>query len=293
MTASPEEYSAVDGELEPTFPELLDSILQCVKFPRKEVAESSSAVVGLIITAVKDMEEAKKGGRDRDRGAGPVLPTSEAMSQSLLSKLESKFLLKDGIDSVASCLCAVSKHCPQFLPRQLFLRVMSAFRRLKPRGRYEFLLAVYRSSEMFPANSAESTGSTASAVSSGPVGVMGYLKPFVSSLLADLSTAVVRLEDTFPGSSESSDTGRMRLPMVQLLCVKLLTRHAGTLDLELLEQLVQGPKSSQSSDEAGGSADVGHGLSMVLNEKAVLKVTDNTLSICSYNIALQTALQQS
>jgi hypothetical protein len=290
LTASPDESSAADGELEPSFAELLDGILQCVKFPRKEVAECSSAVIGLLISAVKAMEESKKGGRDRDRGGVSALPTSEAMSQSLLSKLESKFLLKDGMDSVASCLCAVSKHCPQFLPRQLFLRVMSAFRRLKPRGRYEFLLAVYRSSDMFPADSAVSAASTVSSVSSGPVGVMGYLKPFVSSLLADLSTAVIRLEDTFP---EGADTGRIRLPMVQLLCVKLLARHAATLDLELLEQLVQGPQSSQSGDEAGGSAEAGHGLSMVLNEKAVLKVSVNNSAPNCSNLTNQRALQRS
>ena len=231
-------------------------------------------MVGLIITSIRYMEASKKGGRDSDRGGGAVSPGSEELSQSFLSKVESKFLLKDGMDSVASCLCAVSMHCPQFLPRQLFLRVMSAFRRLKPRGRFEFLLAVYRSSEIFPADAAAS-------VSSGPVGVMGYLRPFLFSLLADLSTVVIRLEEVFPESAERPVSGRMRLPMVQLLCVKLLTRHAATLDLELLEQLVQSPSSPQGGDEmgigaeagAGGGSEGGHGLSMVLNEKAVLKVT--------------------
>jgi hypothetical protein len=81
--------------------------------------------------------------------------------------------------------------------------------------------------------------------------------------------------------------------MVQLLCVKLLARHAATLDLELLEQLVQGPQSSQSGDEAGGSVEAGHGLSMVLNEKAVLKVSVNNSAQSCSNLTNQRALQRS
>ena len=164
---------------------------------------------------------------------------------------------------------------------------MSAFRKLKPRSRYEFLQATYVSTEIFPTST--STSSTSS--SSGDGSVINYLKPFISTLLTDLSTVVIRYnnnpvtesknknkneidknesEEKNNNNENKSVLPRIRLPMVQLLTVKLLVRYSSTLDLELLEQLVQDLSGEDTGK--GNSGDTGHGLAMVLDEKSVLQV---------------------
>ena len=174
-----------------------------MKFPRKEVAESSSYILGMIMASAKERKD----------GGGPVCAT---LPQSLLQKIESKFVLKDGIDSISSCLCSISKNYSEFLKRPLFLRMMSGFRRLKARGRYEFLQAVYNSTDIFPVESP---------ANSGNMGVIDHLRPFISSLLADLSTVVLRYGDgDINTKSDTSSLPRIRLPMIQLLTIKILTR---------------------------------------------------------------------
>ena len=208
------------------------------------------------------MASAKK---KRD-GGGPVCAT---LPQSILQKIESKFVIKDGIDGISSCLCSISKNYPEFLKRPLFLRMMSSFRRLKARGRYEFLQAVYNSTDIFPVNSP---------ANSGNMGVVDHLRPFLAGLLADLSTVVLRYDDGDSNSkSDPSPPPRIRLPMIQLLTIKILTRHAKSLDVELLEMLVQG-FTPQNGDDFNVSPEGGHGLALVLSEKAVLKVCVYCLS---------------
>ena len=269
----------LNSEEEPSLENILNAVLQCVKFPRKEIAEKSSCVLGLILRQIRIREN------DNKRSKLPLYCLG--LSDILSSKLESKFVQKDGIDSIASCVCAISLPYPQFLKRSLFLKIMSAFRKLKPRSRYEFLQATYVSTEIFPTST--STSSTSS--SSGDGSVINYLKPFISTLLTDLSTVVIRYnnnpvtesknknkneidknesEEKNNNNENKSVLPRIRLPMVQLLTVKLLVRYSSTLDLELLEQLVQDLSGEDTGK--GNSGDTGHGLAMVLDEKSVLQV---------------------
>ena len=314
----------------PTLGILLEALLECVKFGRKEVYELGSAMCGQIIREINIMEEKHKNegkeADERNRGSGRrennlkenrngfgdnyhqpnlstcLTPTLSTFSQSLLTKIESKFNQKDGIDAIASCLCAVSRPCPEFLKKPMFLRIMSTFRRLKSRGRYEFLLAVYNSTGIFPneegsvgvegggvggsnsnsdSNSNSVSGASGSGSNSGyssqrTMGVIDHLNPFLPALLADLSTVVIRLDNKFnsPFSSYSSRTTdttipKTRLPMVQLLTVKLLTRYADTLDINIIDKLVH-IQSGNEMEESGASE--GFGLELVLNSKAVLEV---------------------
>ena len=266
----------LNSEEEPSLENILNAVLQCVKFPRKEIAEKSSCVLGLILRQIRIRENDKK------RSKLPLYCLG--LSDVLSNKLESKFVQKDGIDSIASCVCAISIPYPQFLKRSLFLKIMSAFRKLKPRSRYEFLQAAYVSTEIFPTSTSTSTSTSSTSLSSGDGSVINYLKPFISTLLTDLSTVVIRYnnnpvtenknenesEEKKNNNENKSVLPRIRLPMVQLLTVKLLVRYSSTLDLELLEQLVQDLSGEDSGK--GNTGDVGHGLAMVLDEKSVLQV---------------------
>jgi hypothetical protein len=288
------EYVITDPELnseheeEPSLENVLNAVLLCVKFPRKEIAEKSSCVLGLMLRQIR--------AREKDQNK-PKLPSyCLQLSEVLSSKLESKFIQKDGIDSIASCVCAISSPYPQFLKRSLFLKIMSAFRKLKPRSRYEFLQATYVSTDIFPTSTSTSTSSASlsSYEKSGDGSIINHLKPFLSSLLTDLSTVVIRYdnnpmienknnnnnnnENEHENGNENKNESRallprIRLPMVQLLTVKLLVRYASTLDLELLEELVQGLSAEDTGDIGKGyTGDTGHGLAMVLDEKSVLQV---------------------
>jgi hypothetical protein len=284
------EYVITDPELiseqeEPSLENILNAVLLCVKFPRKEIAEKSSCVLGLILRQIRVREKEK----NKTKLPSYCLGLSEVLS----SKLESKFIQKDGIDSIASCVCAISSPYPQFLKRSLFLKIMSAFRKLKPRSRYEFLQATYVSTDIFPTSTStlSSSASLSSYDKSGDGSIINYLKPFLSSLLTDLSTVVIRynsnpiIENKNNNNNNKNENEnvnenenrallpRIRLPMVQLLTVKLLVRYASTLDLELLEELVQGLSAEDTGDTGNGhTGDTGHGLAMVLDEKSVLQV---------------------
>ena len=301
------DYVITDSKLnseqeEPSLENVLNAVLQCVKFPRKEIAEKSSCVLGLILRQIRVRE------KDKNK---PKLPSyCLQLSEVLSSKLESKFIQKDGIDSIASCVCAISSPYPQFLKRSLFLKIMSAFRKLKPRSRYEFLQATYVSTDIFPTSSSTSTSTSTSTSStslssyekSGDGSIINYLKPFFSSLLTDLSTVVIRYNNKpiieNKNNNNNNENGnenqnvnendnenenkallpRIRLPMVQLLTVKLLVRYASALDLELLEELVQGLSAEDTGDTGKGyTGDTGHGLAMVLDEKSVLQVRYHTV----------------
>ena len=285
---------ALDPELnsegEPSLENILNTVLQCVKFPRKEIAEKSSCVLGLILRQIEIRENDKK------RSKLPLYCLG--LSDVLSNKLESKFVQKDGIDSIASCVCAISLPYPQFLKRSLFLKIMSAFRKLKPRSRYEFLQATYVSTEIFTT----STSTSSASLSSGDGSVINYLKPFISTLLTDLSTVVIRYNSNSITENKNENKNdnevdekennnefksvlpRIRLPMVQLLTVKLLVRYSSTLDLELLEQLVQ--DLSREDTGKGNTRDTGHGLAMVLDEKSVLQVRCLRHKLVFYGISV-------
>ena len=320
-----------------------------MKFGRKEVYESACKLCGQLISNVRQIRIDNDNNNNNDNndnndndnyynGYTSLSPYCHNFSNLLLSKIESKINLKDGIDNIATCICSISKYCPEFLERSLFLRIMTTFRRLKPRGRYEFLQAVYNSSGHFFSSSSSSSPSATYTFGdnnninnansnnydnnynnynnynnndrgtenwendgdindekehervnerkqergrdgrSGGMSVIDHLRPFISSLLADLSTVVIRYEDSsldssIPDSDPGSLLPRRRLPMVQLLTVKLLIRYAETLDITLIDQLVRSDTQGNDSGDLGSdSITDGFGLSLVLNEKAVLTV---------------------
>ena len=323
-----------------------------MKFGRKEVYESACKLCGQLISNVRQIRidndnnngynnnnnnnndnnnSNNNNNNNNNNDYTSLSPYCHNFSNLLLSKIESKFNLKDGIDNIATCICSISKYCPEFLERSLFLRIMTTFRRLKPRGRYEFLQAVYNSSGHFFSSSSSSPSATYTFGDnnninnansnnddnnynnnnrgtenwendgdindekehervnerkqergrdgrSGGMSVIDHLRPFISSLLADLSTVVIRYEDSsldssIPDSDPGSLLPRRRLPMVQLLTVKLLIRYAETLDITLIDQLVRSDTQGNDSGDLGSdSITDGFGLSLVLNEKAVLTV---------------------
>ena len=300
---------------EPSLKILLDAVLECVKFGRKEVYELASKLCGQIISKMKQIEN-----NENNTNPTSISFFSKNFSRLLLSKIESKFLHKDGVDSIATSVCAISKSYPEFFERSLFLRLMTTFRRLKPRGRFEFLQAIYNSTDILSSSSStallksndnnnndnnnhnnnnrndrmteswekncetddceenENGSERGRDGISGGMSVIDHLHPFLSSLLADLSTVVIRYNDSIIDSrveDPGSSSPRMRLPMVQLLTVKLLLRYADTLDITLIDQLVRTGIQEDVSSSLHQSTDLGSnafGLSLVLNRKAVPKV---------------------
>ena len=315
---------------EPSLKNLLEAVLECVKFGRKEVYELASKLCGQIISKIKQIEK-----NEINKNISSIPFFCKTFPRLLLSKIESKFLQKDGIDGIATSLCAISKSCPEFFERSSFLRLMTTFRRLKPRGRFEFLLAIYNSTDILSSSSSSSSSSTLLKSNnnsnrndriteswenngeiddsedggngsergrdekSGGMSVIDHLRPFLSSLLADLSTVVIRYEDSFVDSrveDPGSQSPRIRLPMVQLLTVKLLLRYADTLDITLIDQLVRTGIQEDGSSSLHQSTDHGSnsfGLSLVLHEKAVLKVEFdiyNIRQICIISILIVTII---
>ena len=84
--------------------------------------------------------------------------------------------------------------------------------------------------------------------------------------------------------------------MVQLLTVKLLLRYADTLDITLIDQLVRTGIQEDGSSSLHQSTDHGSnsfGLSLVLHDKAVLKVDFDIYSIrqiCIISILIVTII---
>jgi hypothetical protein len=123
---------------------ILNAVLDCVKFQRKEVSELGSTVSGLILKAIRD--DADK------RSRGVRIPANLELAscctdfeQLLQQRLEAKTLVKGGPDSVATSLCAISCSAPEFMQRATMMKMMYVFRRLSARSKFEFLLALDRS----------------------------------------------------------------------------------------------------------------------------------------------------
>jgi hypothetical protein len=130
---------------------LLGAVLDCIKFPRKEVNEAASHVSGLVMqriaqsTAIAEASACASLSAPGSLQLPMVADCCADFSAQLQGKLEAKMMVKGGADSLASCLCAISRHAPEFMQRGTMMKIMYVFRRLTPRGKYEFLQALDRS----------------------------------------------------------------------------------------------------------------------------------------------------
>ena len=142
--------------------DLLSTILDCVGYPRKEVNFAACSVAGMILqlitTKCKTNSTATHGNQLMEDGK-EIENILRYFHEKLLSKIESRFPLKDGVDIVAASVCAVAREYAYFLKWPMFLKMISFFRQLKPRGRYEFLQAVVDTENLAPEDVGNSTNS--------------------------------------------------------------------------------------------------------------------------------------
>jgi hypothetical protein len=118
---------------------LFKAVLACVEFNRKEIYESACVVVGMLLTRISEKQK---------EGKGTLPPCCEELRENVRRKFDKKYFQKNGVDSIAACLCKLSSTCPDFFRRDLFMKMIINFKMLKARGRYEFLQAVVNSKEL-------------------------------------------------------------------------------------------------------------------------------------------------
>lgn len=134
-----------------------DALFDSVKYPRKEVYVLASRGIGAYLSSL------------RASGTAAAQSKGASITETLESILLSKMSKKDGFDQTASCLCAVSKSYVHFLPREVFLRMMSGFMAMKSRGRLELLACLLKSE-----------------VALDGISFVGYLSAHLMGLLRDL-----------------------------------------------------------------------------------------------------------
>ena len=100
--------------VEPSLKILFEAILECVKFGRKEVYESACKLCGQLISNVRQIRIDNDNNNNNNNNNNndnyyndytSLSPYCHKFSNLLLSKIEGKFNLKDGIDNIATCIC--------------------------------------------------------------------------------------------------------------------------------------------------------------------------------------------
>lgn len=178
--------------------EICEKIADGIKYPRKEVAEKSSSVTGQLLEFFTHINDKR---------------LASTMQSSAVSRLQIVFTTKSGGNLVAACLCALAQHFPQFLTRELFLKVLTVFDTLSSRGKAETLEALQLSTCDFES-----------------ISVVAFLKPYVLGLLADHTPLTSR---TIAGSERG-------LPMVPLCTLRLMKRYAqACIDSGIIEQIMR------------------------------------------------------
>ena len=184
---------------------ILVAVVDGIKFPRKEVMESSCELAGVILSAIAEAQNQNR--------VAALVAECEKFQEKVQAAIEQRLPQKAGLDAVATCLRAVTSRYPAFLSRDLLMRTVYQLPRMSARSKYDYLEMLCRSA------------SVASFVDVSLVNDL--LAPHLLPCLADLSTVVF-------------GRGRyaQRLPMIQVNTLLLLRKHVAELSVELVESLL-------------------------------------------------------
>lgn len=219
--------------------EILQQVCNGCKFPRKEVSENCASVGGAILQAMGS------------HTLSSLIPEFRDFAGNLERKLVSLLGLKNGYDTVAICIRAICKHYPAFLTRELLLKMIGGFGKLKSRTKVDFLDVL-----------CVSTRPTEKNVFEG-ISVIQSMMPYIPALLGDVSTVA------FGHGSKLQN-----IPMLQLLTLRLIKVHCkDSIRLNLLPLLVLGPRSfDENIDQATANRGGSIGLEKALSEDSLLVV---------------------
>ena len=199
-------------------------MLECLKFPRKEVFDKAATVCGLILASIQKLKT-------------NLVDITQNFSVTLESILMSKLLKDDGESAVASCLKSITRYHPDFLSREMLLRLFSMLSRIPSKAKMdalEVLLRIPKGSDHYE-----------------NIAIIEYLKPHLLSFLADLTSVTL---------GRAAGEKSSRLPMVQINTILLLSNYDKVLDLDTIS-LILGGSSSE-------------GINLVINGKTVLRARE-------------------
>ena len=182
---------------------LVNALIGCVKFPRKEVIESSCMICGLLLQKRLSFEMSY-------RVPSAIKQLMGSFMAQLVQCVEHQMIQKFGADLMVSSIRSITITFPQFFSRDLIMKTLHCFPQLKFRQRYHYLDAIRRVS-----------------LQGEDVRITDLFKPYYKSLLAEVSVI------SFGRGSKS-----MKLPVVQVATICLLTEYRKELSLDILNQLL-------------------------------------------------------
>lgn len=178
--------------------EFLRAVIDCIKFPRKEVAETGSLLAGCFLKAISMLP------------ASALCAEYQTFQQSVAATINAMYLVKDGAEAVAFSTRAVSLNFAAFLTRDMLFKSLSSFSRLKARGKYNFLEILLSSSLQLD-----------------DVSILHLVNPHILNLFSDLSLF-----------SFGKGIKTVRLPMIQINVMLLLRKHVQSIPLDLLHRIL-------------------------------------------------------
>lgn len=182
--------------------EVLQAVVASTKFPRQEVVDGASVVIGMI---TRDCAESAR------RSGQIPLPSCARLEDDIEVTLTGLLSQKGGLDDGVSIIDNVAKYQRNFLGRDLCLQYLSSFGRLNVKSKYMFLRFLCDSTKTYEPE----------------VSVLNYLWKHIPSLLLDQFTV-----------SEGRGTKRLRVSVVQLFTLRLLNKLASELTAHQMESLV-------------------------------------------------------
>eukprot|EP01035_Chromulina_nebulosa_P020709 gene20709-26847_t len=177
---------------------ILNAVVDCMKYPRKEVMEYSSLLAGCILKRIQES--------NRSRLDSECFKFEQAVSTTV----DSLYRQKDGIEIVTFSFRAISLNYPSFLSREMLFKSLLSFSRLKPRGKYLYLDLLVQTTTVFDG-----------------VSIPNQFKAQLPSLLGDIT------HFAFGRSAKM-----VRLPMVQITLVMLLLKYVDSISEDVVQQLL-------------------------------------------------------
>lgn len=178
---------------------LIESVLSCLRFPRKEVMEFACKVAGEMLKAFHSSTQQHLLHEDL-----------QSLDNNLRTVIESKNHLKDGPDQMIACIRKVVEQCPSFVSREMIMKIVNSFPKLKFKSKYDYLYVLSNATNEFE-----------------DLSFIDLMRPYFKSNFADLSTA------SFGWGSNA-----LRLPVVQVGTLLYLSKHVHQINADHVSVLL-------------------------------------------------------
>lgn len=177
---------------------VLSYVTEAIKYPRKEVLQLASAVVGRLLVIIKTAKYR-------------VIGECDGFELLVERTIASKLAQKGGLDDVATMIFAISEKYTQFGNRELILRLLSMFSQLSSRSKSYMLWFLVRSTRVYDP----------------PLEVVDYLSPYWGPLLSDLFTV-----------TEGRGSRMKHIRVIRLYTIRLIYRHVPGIKLAWFSSII-------------------------------------------------------